>query len=362
MTILEPNVSVVNACAFFTPANNACFPSARRTNQFGDADVLERSRPGIARGNLHGHVLPCIAKIITNIQFQLLFLSLGEPKPAQIDAPLLIVVIQLVIQQIITSQETHIDRHRAALVALQDDLFFLIIHRRQHRAQNLFAIDRLETLRRDGQAADAQGDDVLAVRQRDGGFLTVKGERQLTVGVNGQRFPREQGIAVAERLILGDVQIGPLARPDDAHLAPRGGQEARRVAAGVARVYRHVLPGGDFAGDRLRAGIDRVADLDLPVFGGIRAGDGHRARVAAAGIRDGEVRCTDILRGAVERQVLQAIKRSHVDIHAQLVVVVSTQRHGQEDLTFRQLEPVSIHAYFSSEALDNSGYVEHELI
>ena len=359
MTIPEPNVNVGNACAFRIREINDCFPSALCTKQFGDSDALERSRPVIARGNRHAHVLPYIAISTINIQYQRPYLPFrGEAKLAQIEDLLRIAVIQLYLN----SREISFDRHRAALVALQDDLFFLIIHRRQHRAQNLFAVDRLDALRRDGQAADAQGDDVLAVRQRDGGFLAVEGERQHTVGVNGQRFPREQGIAVAERLILGDAQIGPLARLDDAHLAPRGGQEARPVAAGVARVYRHVLPGGDLAGDRLRAGIDRVADLDLRVLGGIRAGDGHRARVAAAGIRDGEVLCADIPRGAVERQVLQAIKRfPHFDIHAQLVVVVSAQRHGQVELVFRQLEHVSIHAYFSSEAFDILGYDEYEL-
>ena len=359
MTIPEPNVNVGNACAFRIQEINDCFPSALCTKQFGDSDALERSRPVIARGNRHAHVLPYIAISTINIQYQRPYLPFrGEAKLAQIEDLLRIAVIQLYLN----SREISFDRHRAALVALQDDLFFLIIHRRQHRAQNLFAVGHRRAFpkRFDDQAADVQGDDVLSVRQRDGGYHTVKGERQRTVGVNGQLFPREQGIAVAERLILSDAQIGPLARLDDAHLAPRGGQEARPVAAGVARVYRHVLPGGDLAGDRLRAGIDRVADLDLRVLGGIRAGDGHRARVAAAGIRDGEVLCADIPRGAVERQVLQAIK-FHGDMHSQLVVVVSAQRHGQVELVFRQLEHVSIHAYFSSEAFDILGYDEYEL-
>ena len=208
-------------------------------------------------------------------------------------------------------------------------LFFRVIQR--HRDGALgggFVGYRLPVLGRgDGQGIDVCGDKVGHAAVQGGIDLAVDGPRQLGVGFHGEGLAPEQGAAVAEEVVLGDVQIGPFARADGANRAPQGGQQARRVIAPETGFHRHIRAGGH-RGDNDAAvghGVDRARNPDFLVLAGCCAGDGHVARVAVGVGDEGEVIGADAGGGGTgQGHETQAGKRRHT---IAVLLVPNAYRH-----------------------------------
>ena len=156
---------------------------------------------------------------------------------------------------------------------------------------------------------------MLAIRHGGGvgNLLAVDAPRQrIGVGFHGEGLAPVQGAVVAEKIVLGDGEAEPLTRRDGADLAPQGGQQSVRVTARETGFHLHIRAGRhrDGKDPAFIHGVDRVRNPDAPVLAGIGAGDGHLARVAAAGDVQRKVAgCNFIRLTAVECQLRRLCQR-----------------------------------------------------
>ena len=103
-----------------------------------------------------------------------------------------------------------------------------------------------------------------------------------------------------------------MARGDGADLAPQGGQQSLCVTARETGFHLHIRADRhrDGKDPAFIHGVDLARNPDAPVLAGIGAGDGHLARVAAAGDVQRKVAgCNFIRLTAVECQMRPLFQR-----------------------------------------------------
>ena len=146
-----------------------------------------------------------------------------------------------------------------------------------------------------------------------GNLLAVDVPRQrIGVGVHGDGLAPVQVAVVAENVVLGDGEAEPLARGDGADLAPQGGQQSLCVTARETGFHLHIRADRhrDGKDPAFIHGVDLARNPDAPVLAGISAGDGHLARVAAAGDVQRKVAgCNFIRWTAIECQLRPLFQR-----------------------------------------------------